>query len=280
MLGRQRMSATQARSVYEKLQPQAKIGSGEVFKASKFEELLKSIFKDEKMQDLRSNACKTCVIRFGMHRLKLTLRLACSFVCAMNEMNMNAGIPQIFRSYNTLEEPAMQCMLWEAARATSATPGLFKPMQIGSHGQWYIDGGVGHNNPTSLAFEEAKILYPSRAVVLVTSIGSGHPDTIQIAKSPSLTSIANMMKQIATDCEKTHEENMRRFPAIPSAYFRFNVQQGMQGLKPQQWGKSKEVLAHTNVYLRTESVKSTLTAAVKILLSKLSTLVILPTNSW
>jgi hypothetical protein len=67
MLGRQRMSAEQARSAYEKLQPQAKIGSGEVFKASKFEEALKSIFKDEKMQDLRANACKTCVIRFCMH---------------------------------------------------------------------------------------------------------------------------------------------------------------------------------------------------------------------
>jgi predicted acylesterase/phospholipase RssA len=196
----------------------------------------------------------------------------------MNAMNMNAGIPQIFRSYNTREEPAMQGMIWEAARATSATPGLFKPMQIG--GQRYIDGGFGHNNPTSLAFEEAKILYPSRAVVLVTSIGSGHPDTIQFPKSLRLTSITNTMKQIATDCEKTHEENMRRFRVIPSAYFRFNVQQGIQGLKPQQWGKSAEVSAHTNVYLGTEIIKSELTAAAKILLSKLSTLVILPTDSW
>ncbi|KAJ6483656.1 hypothetical protein DFH09DRAFT_1461458 [Mycena vulgaris] len=250
MLGRLRMSVADTVSAYEKIRPQAKIGFTEEFRATQLEEVLKDIFKRETMRDVRPDACKT-------------------FVCAMNEMNMNAGIPELFRSYDTAEEPANDCMVWEAARATSAAPGLFKAMEIGVGGmkQQFIDGGVGHNNPTSLVLAEAKDIYPSRPVVLVTSIGSGHPDTIQIPKSPSSTLIAAAMKKIATDCEKTHEDNARKFRAIPNTYFRFNVQQGMQDLAPHDWGKSSEVSAHTKAYLRTEDVKSKITDSVKVILN-------------
>ena len=181
-------------------------------------------------------------------------------------MNMNAAIPEMFRSYDTREEPASQCFIWEAARATSATPGLFKPMEIGSGAmrQRYIGGGLCHNNPTTLVVEEAKHLYPSRPVVLVTSLGSGHPDLIQVTGSASL----GTLKKIATDCERTHEDNVRRFRVLPGTYFRFNVQQGLQGLEQHQWEKSGEVVAHTNAYLKLEDTKAKLTEAVKVVLSR------------
>ncbi|KAJ7447402.1 hypothetical protein FB451DRAFT_1375609 [Mycena latifolia] len=150
MLGRRRMSIADAISAFEKLKPQAKRGIGEAFRASKFEEVLKDIFNIEKMHDPNPNHCKT-------------------FVCAMNKMNMNAVIPELFRSYNTPDEPANDCMIWEAARATSATPGLFKPMEIGSRRikQRYIGGSLGHNNPTTLVLAEAERMYPSLPIVLV-----------------------------------------------------------------------------------------------------------------
>ncbi|KAJ7848220.1 acyl transferase/acyl hydrolase/lysophospholipase [Mycena leptocephala] len=251
MLGRLRMSTAAAISAYQILSPQSKMGSTEQFQTSKFEEALKKIFQQEKMDDLSPNVCKT-------------------FVCAMNESNMNAGIPYLFRSYNTLEEPASSCMIWQAARATSATPGLFKPMEIVLAGlkQRYIDGCVGNNNPTSLVVEEAKQLYPSDPIVLVASLGTGHPDTIQIPKSRSLNNIAQVMKNIAADCEKTHEDNVRRFRSTVNTYFRFNVQQGMQVLEPKDWNKLPEVSAHTDSYLRTSDAKLKLTEVVKIILSK------------
>lgn len=56
----------------------------------------------------------------------------------MNKMNLNAAIPELFRSYDTPYEPAKDYMVWMVARATSATPGLFKPMEIDQ--QQYIDG--------------------------------------------------------------------------------------------------------------------------------------------
>jgi predicted acylesterase/phospholipase RssA len=188
----------------------------------------------------------------------------------MNAVNMNAAIPELFRSYDTLEEPASECMLWEAARATSATPGLFKQMEIGSDAtlQRYIDGGFGHNNPTTLVLEEAKQMYPSRPVVLVTSIGCGHLDTIQISKSPSISAIANTLRRIATDCEKIHDENARKFKDLPGTYFRFNVQQGLQGLELHQWERSSDIVGHTNAYLRSQDTKARFKETVKVILSR------------
>ncbi|KAJ7101185.1 acyl transferase/acyl hydrolase/lysophospholipase [Mycena epipterygia] len=244
------LSLAAAISAYQTLCPQPKIGSAEQFQTSKFEEALKKLFKQEKMDDLRSDACKI-------------------FVCTMNESNMNGGIPHLFHSYNTLEEPASNCMIWQAARATSATPGLFKPMEIVLAGlkQQYIDRCVGNNNPTSLVVKEAKQLYPSHPIVLVASLGTGHPETIQIPRSRSLNTIAQVMKNIATDCEKTHEDNVRRFQSTANTYFRFKVQQGMQVLEPKDWNKLTEVSAHTDSVLRTGDAKFKLTEVVKIVLN-------------
>ncbi|KAJ7099646.1 acyl transferase/acyl hydrolase/lysophospholipase [Mycena epipterygia] len=258
MLGRLRMSVKDAISAYGTLCPETKMGSAKKFKTRSFEEALKKIFKQELMNNMKPNACKT-------------------FVCAMNQHNMNARIPHLFRSYNTPDEPASTCMIWEAARATSATPELLKPMEIGQAGmiQHYIDGGVGNNNPTSLVIEEARILFPSEPTVLVCSIGSGHPDTIQIPTRKSNT-IAKVMKNIATDCEHTHENNAHKFHMIPNTYFRFNVQQGMQALEAKDWNKLPEVSAHTDAYLRTRDTKTKLTDAVKVILSMFELLNMLP----
>ncbi|KAJ7444336.1 hypothetical protein FB451DRAFT_1434524 [Mycena latifolia] len=250
MLGRLRMSISASISAYEKLRPKPKRGSTEQFKASQLEAVLRQIFQEEKMRDVSPHACK-------------------SFVCAMHESNLNAGIPELIRSYDTPEEPAFDCRIWEAARATSATPGLFKPMEIGRGGvrPKYIGGGVWNNNPTSLVVAEAQKMYPSRPVILVVSVGSGHPDTIQIPRSPSLTTFAKTLKSIATDCERIHEDNARRFRSSPNTYFRLNVLQGLQGFEQQHWGRSGEVSAHTRVYLGTEDAKSKLTSAVNVILN-------------
>ena len=73
---------------------------------------------------------------------------------------MNANIPVLFRTYQS-REIHPDCKIWEAARATSATPTLFKRIEIG--GQPFIDGGLGHNNPSRLLLDEAKGLFGSRS---------------------------------------------------------------------------------------------------------------------
>jgi patatin-like phospholipase/acyl hydrolase len=64
------------------------------------------------------------------------------------ESGSNRG-PVFLRSYtNDLAAPDLdlsKIKLWEAARATSAAPGYFKPIQVGR--VKLVDGGLLANNP-------------------------------------------------------------------------------------------------------------------------------------
>jgi len=116
---------------------------------------------------------------------------------------MNANIPELFRTYQS-REIHPDCKIWEAARATSATPTLFKQIEIG--GQPFIDGGLGHNNPSRLLLDEAKGLFGSRQIGLLLSIGTGMAKTINIKKSGAFqrvvpTDVVDALRAIATDCD-------------------------------------------------------------------------------
>src|SRR5882672_7382832 len=83
-----------------------------------------------------------------------------SFVVAMSALNMNARIPRLFRTYKTPEFQSPNCTIWEAARATSATPTFFKRIVI--DGEPFVDGGMGRNNPINQVLEEAELMFPGR----------------------------------------------------------------------------------------------------------------------
>ena len=85
----------------------------------------------------------------------------------MNSANMDARMPELFRTYSSqYEEPIVEdCTIWQAARATTAAPTFFKPVTIGN--QTFIDGGMAHNNPTSLALREVARVFPNRRLACV-----------------------------------------------------------------------------------------------------------------
>ena len=49
------------------------------------------------------------------------------------------------------ERPDNELKIWQAARATSAAPGTFKPILHGPTQKEYIDGGLYHNNTINVA---------------------------------------------------------------------------------------------------------------------------------
>src|SRR5215218_1168434 len=66
----------------------------------------------------------------------------------------------------------------EVARATSAAPTYFEPLQlkVGSLGnRAFIDGGVHSNNPAMCAYVEARKIHPGENDFLVLSLGTGEP---------------------------------------------------------------------------------------------------------
>lgn len=66
----------------------------------------------------------------------------------------------------------------EVARATSAAPTYFEPIQlkVGALGnRAFIDGGVHSNNPAMCAYVEARKIHPEENDFLVVSLGTGEP---------------------------------------------------------------------------------------------------------
>jgi hypothetical protein len=203
--------------------------------------------------------------------MKLILFLR--FVCARNAHDLTAGIPVLFRTYKSPKNNALDCAIWEAARATSAAPTFFKSIDIGPLGlrQSYIDGGIGLNNPTAQILEEVGLLFPDRRVSCVISIGTGKKKIIDIPK-PVLfqrvvpMDVINAVVGIATDCEVISEAMARRFQHVQNVYFRFSVDRGMQGVLMEEWDKMNEVSAYTQQYMKMQNVDRSIEDAVDALL--------------
>lgn len=177
---------------------------------------------------------------------------------------MNAGIPALFRTYETVDPAHTDCTIWQAARATSATPGFFSPMTIGN-GQAYVDGGLGCNNPTKLVLSEAANLYRDRNIACVISIGSGHPSTIHASTNDA---VLESFRQIAWDCEAVHEELSQRLDLKDRLYYRFSVAQGMHLAGEYEIGTSVEAEAHTSAYVTSHDVRERLSETAKVLLER------------
>ena len=193
-------------------------------------------------------------------------------MCARNADNLNAGIPVLFRTYPVPKNESFDCTIWEAARATSAAPTIFKSIEIGESGlrQFYINGGVGLNNPTMQVLTEAELIFPGRDAACIISIGTGRPKVTSIPK-PGLwqqfvpTDVIKAMIKIATDCETTSQAMALRFRDCPDFYFRFNVEQGMQDIELAHWDRLHKVAAHTQQYLKLQEVDQRMGIAVDII---------------
>jgi hypothetical protein len=89
-----------------------------------------------------------------------------------NRLNPEENPPyQFHRS----EKPSDEIKAWQAARATSAAPTMFKPFAHDPSGRVYQDGGLYYNSPVEIATRELRLLRPSAAehLGLVISFGTG-----------------------------------------------------------------------------------------------------------
>ncbi|KAG8699756.1 hypothetical protein FRC09_006401 [Ceratobasidium sp. 395] len=249
LVGRLGMTTEQAVATFARLSNEVfldeKLIGTPVFKASKLEKTLKDIVRkttgneDEPMlkQDTSSKKCRVMVFTMSKH-------------------NMNSGTPTIIRSYPTSVNPGPDCTIWQALRAATAHPEMFKPMEIVEQGipGSFVDAAMGCGNPIEHVLAEAKRMYPNRRVATIVSIGGGHPCTIQIPEASTLqrifpTSVIAAMKDIATDNERVAQAMATRFRGARDVYFRLNVDQGMQSVRLSDWDRLGEVRAHTRAYL-------------------------------
>lgn len=110
---------------------------------------------------------------------------------------------------------------WEAIRASTAAPGFFEEMKLDN--DIHQDGGLLSNNPTAIAINEAKLLWPNTPIQAVVSLGTGTYHGRAGPKSPDFTTLRDKLKKLvysATDVEATHEILKDLLP--PDKYIRLN----------------------------------------------------------
>jgi len=85
--------------------------------------------------------------------------------------------PFFFKSASARERLDYDFPARDVARATSAAPSYFEPMQLltgtAAHHYTLIDGGVFANNPAACALVEARATHPEDGDYLVVSLGTG-----------------------------------------------------------------------------------------------------------
>ncbi|KAH8806709.1 hypothetical protein DL96DRAFT_1562493 [Flagelloscypha sp. PMI_526] len=74
--------------------------------------------------------------------------------------------PGLFRNYRSRANPSINCMLWEAACATTSIPDLFEPIVIGEMhiGETFASGELRWHTPTDELIKEAADLFKSRRI--------------------------------------------------------------------------------------------------------------------
>jgi hypothetical protein len=146
------------------------------FNFQDLEDAIKSLVKqtlgDEDVT--MASACDMASIEPGNN-----LKARRTFVVATRGLDANSP-PVLLRSYG---HEASSCRIWEAARATSAAPTFFKHIcihdPVDGTNEYFVDGGVAHNNPSELALTEAKIVWKNVRKFCVVSIGTGRQGIVK-----------------------------------------------------------------------------------------------------
>ncbi|KAI8279405.1 protein kinase subdomain-containing protein [Colletotrichum sp. SAR11_57] len=216
-----------------------------------------------------------------------------AFVCSVTDRNKKN--PYLFRTYRGTTNHAHNVEIWEAARATTAAPTFFRPMQLKIEAEWddYMDGALAVNNPAKLVLKEAEAQFGTgRKLGFLLSLGTGLKaddkavnvdvdaerviqravQEVKPRKSGSgaflsrgTFDILKLAKQGVTDTEPTHRELNERFSGTPNAYFRFNLDQGAADIKLNQYKKMVLLRAATEEYLRKPEVSADIDQVASLL---------------
>jgi patatin-like phospholipase/acyl hydrolase len=112
-------------------------------------------------------------------------------------------LPFFFKSWKAVADATYDYDMVDVARATSAAPTFFPPVQVTSSGMSYafVDGGVFANNPTMCALADGWQLWPGDDL-LVVSLGTGNTDRsipYERARTWGLAAWAHPLAEILID---------------------------------------------------------------------------------
>jgi hypothetical protein len=158
------------------------------------------------------------------------------------------------RSYPVLNEDTLPATICEAALATSAATGYFECATIGN--RQFVDGAFGANNPVEEVEEEAADIWCTTnrdikpLVKCFLSVGTGCPQKMPIDDN-MIKFLSKTLVRMATKPESTERRFMARWSneLRRKRIFRFNVDQGLQGVHMTEFEKRSLIESATQDYL-------------------------------
>jgi hypothetical protein len=209
--------------------------------------------------------------------------------------------PTIFRSYDGQGHQASKCAIWQAARATSASPTFFQPIiiDVPEPGAMFVDG---YNNPSELTITEAQLLWSPETPPCLVSIGTGQQRHVTLLNSNKSHSTVvqddgnvepsdlepivhpfqrfrnrlnksdaprNLIGLRPVDmAERVHQGLLSRsFTLNDFRYFRFNIQQGLDADRLADWENMDKLSPIAARYLTEGEQKIRLELCVELLMS-------------
>ena len=190
-------------------------------------------------------------------------------MCCVAKDTMDA---RRIRSYNQDSHGDIPATISQAALATSAATSFFDPVVIGPC--QYVDGALRNNNPVTQVEAEAQLLWCSDQVELpplvkcFLSIGTGTPAKEEFSYN-YLKLIMNL-KSLATDTEATHKIFQDRWHRHlnEKRFFRFDVAQGLQNVRLNEYKKLGTIVDATNTYMSEGDQQIKLQACAENLMDK------------
>lgn len=200
-----------------------------------------------------------------------------AFVCTIDEAEL--GSLHRLRTYDTGDRPdegPKDCKVWEAARATTAAPGYFKPMSIESDSEKkkYLDAGLGFNNPVEELLDEAcSVFHRERTLGALVSLGAGTrqmslPNPGESNGASYLIGVVGALKSEATDSERAHQRVEARLKRCPDTSYRFNVPGPADEVSLAEWRKMGKLKAMTTAYVENEAVDRKINDLAELLSEK------------
>ena len=157
----------------------------------------------------------------------------------------------------------------------------------------YVDGGLKHNNPSAIALEEARLLWPAVKRFALVSIGTGKQGLGKLPQLPKSTSIllkipflgmflktargvaalkamARLGVQLSTASDEVHERINKvansEDPDLQYPYYRFDAD-GLDKIELHEWNKIQELGEITTGYMEREDNSRAIGRCVKALIN-------------
>ena len=139
-----------------------------------------------------------------------------------------------------------------------------------------MDAGLRCNNLIKQVVAVAARLYRDDAqIACIVSIERGQSENVSLNKSDAFKkwlprTLIEMLKQIATNCDKTTEEMELEYKNIPGIYHRLDVDRGLQSISLDEWKSLGVVREHTKNYMRMEMINKRIDTIVDTVVGCLS----------